>query len=193
MMSLYSLTLDNVCQKLPEAIIEDLKKKVINENYKPDAKILKIIVGIDNHNLLTQTGHTSYYWFYKILPDLFDMYQVNHNNREPLIQQAKNNTSDDPIVVLSYGSFIFDKNKDKLFNFWKFLHRNFWHEISQKFYERMPAEISSYYIFKDFREDLGIMETSDRLIVIWQMPEYGGDNFCSVEQFKLQEMRSILI
>src|SRR5271154_5311360 len=151
-MTLYSTTLDYISKHLPEKVVDDVKCKVINKNYDPNAKQTKFLLWFP----LKIDGRLILYWMVRALPDMFEQCAITTEDatlphtREWIRKRIKyisdENNSGTAVYEDSYSIF-----KNKKFYFDKSLFEKFcWHEISTALYEKMGETVEKrcYFIIR---------------------------------------------
>ena len=185
--SLYSMTLDCFYKQLPIDIIDDLKRKSINEHYTRDAKERWYCTDIVASKLKEETGHTMDYWLWKCDPNLVllhkegsDTWNYITERFRPWEWERENNVSE--VVYIphpnstTFNDYAIYIVKEHVFiRGWNNNNNLSWFEISEKLYEYTKnSQIESYFNFIKVREDdLAIRnKDGDELIGITSYVKY---------------------
>src|SRR5271154_3732300 len=173
-MSLYSLTLDYIVKNLPENVVDDIKCKVLNKNYDPDAKQTKFLL----HFPKIINGHPILYWMFLTLPDMFEQCAIILDKKQSTdhIKQwfGDNWFIDNPeLIIPSSGSYIFSKTTKKFYSDSDFYNEFYWYDISTALYDKLDKEVKKHCHFIDVRTDDNVLSQQDRILhVSSTYPEY---------------------
>jgi hypothetical protein len=169
--TLYSLSFKEYFNTIPQKIQNDIKNKIINDNYNPNAKKVKFLLQIKSRELRENgLNNNIWYYLYYLVPELFKNCEIKKQetiNTILLWFRDRITNKSDNIVVSHNDAFIYDKKINKLVDVEKMLKKNLWIDISQSLYEKLQSDenLKKYFIFADVMDDFNLIITRDILII----------------------------